>query len=150
MNNKETLQEYNEKLEENNVSLANVLTTINNLPETSGNGSSNIYSTTERRVGTWIDGKPIYRKVVIIDSIGSNVNLSIPYNIDDVDTIWLNESASFIKSENETLSSNWLLSADDYMRTWVNKFLGTIRYKTPADLSAFTGYITLEYTKTTD
>ena len=40
--NKETIQEYNERLEENNVSLANVLTTINNLPEAGSGGSRNI------------------------------------------------------------------------------------------------------------
>ena len=59
MSNEETLQEYNERLEENNVSLANVLTTINNLSSTSGGGSLDIYSTNETRVGTWLDGKPI-------------------------------------------------------------------------------------------
>lgn len=29
-----------------------------------GGGSSDIYSTEETRIGTWIDGKPLYRKVV--------------------------------------------------------------------------------------
>ena len=41
MNNKETIQEYNERLEENNTSLDDILTTINNLPEGgTGGGSS--------------------------------------------------------------------------------------------------------------
>ena len=30
----------------------------------SGNSSEEIYSTEETRIGTWIDGKPLYRKVV--------------------------------------------------------------------------------------
>lgn len=39
-------------------------------------GGSN-YSTTEQVIGTWIDGKPIYRKVVEYSNFGS-------YNISDL------------------------------------------------------------------
>lgn len=43
MSNKETIQEYSERLEENNTSLDDILTTINNLPEAgSGVGNRNI------------------------------------------------------------------------------------------------------------
>lgn len=64
MSNEETLQEYNERLEENNTSLANVLETINNLPEASGGSSIDVYSTEEVKTNkVWIDGRPIYRLV---------------------------------------------------------------------------------------
>lgn len=107
------------------------------------------YSTDEIKLGTWIDGKPIYRKVVIIDSIGSNVNYDVPYDIENADTIWINEACSFIKNEYETLSVNWIYSTTDYMRIWINKNLG-LRVKALSNLSNYSGYITIEYTKTTD
>ena len=41
----------------------------------SGTGAENVYSTEETVCGTWIDGKPIYRKVItgslVKDSVGS-------------------------------------------------------------------------------
>lgn len=152
--NKETLQEYNAKLEENNTSLDNILTTINNLPEGGSNGSSsncNIYSTEETVVGTWIDGKPLYRKIIIIDSVGNNINTEVPYYIENVDLIWIDEGTSYVtKPSHETLSINWFYGTNDFMRTWVNKNLGVIRYKVQANLTEYTGYITLKYTKTTD
>ena len=40
MSNEETLQEYNTRLEENNTSLDDILTTINNLPEGGSSGGS--------------------------------------------------------------------------------------------------------------
>lgn len=30
-----------------------------------GSGAEEVYSTEETRIGTWIDGKPLYRKVCI-------------------------------------------------------------------------------------
>lgn len=86
MSNEETLQEYNERLEENNVSLANVLTNIKNLPSSGGGSSSDVYSTEETVIGTWIDGKPLYRKVISVDvsSFTTEVN-NIDYDFSTLD-----------------------------------------------------------------
>ena len=35
------------------------------------NNNNNNYSTTEQAVGTWIDGRTVYRKVFIIDSVAA-------------------------------------------------------------------------------
>jgi hypothetical protein len=110
---------------------------------------SKTYSTTEKVVGTWINGKPLYRKVVIIDTIGNNVNMEVPLNISNLGECWIDESSSFLGNDAETLGINWFYSTTDYIRTWINKSRG-IRIKTPSSLSAFTGYITVNYTKTTD
>ena len=66
MSNKETLQEYNARLSENNKDLDNLLTMVNNLDDgdSSGGGEMDNYSTTETVIGTWYTGKPIYRKVI--------------------------------------------------------------------------------------
>lgn len=52
-----------------------------------GSGAENVYSTEETVCGIWIDGKPIYRKVIEKDGFTSpNVNSDFG-NIEDIDTI---------------------------------------------------------------
>ena len=43
----------------------------------SGGSSEEIYSTEETRIGTWIDGKPLYRKAFIYDATGYTANKDI-------------------------------------------------------------------------
>ena len=150
--NKETLQEYNTRLSENNTSLDDILTTINNLPDASSSsgGFSNVYSTEETVIGTWIDGKPLYRKVVIIENIGNAGNLEIPYNIPDSELVWVDESASFAKQWHETIPASSTYGGDLWIRAWVNMNYKHIRLRTPANLDGYSAYITLAYTKTTD
>lgn len=69
MNNEDTLIVHNERLTTNNNNLDEILNMVNELPDAStddetGGTTSEIYSTEETNTGrTWIDGKPIYRKV---------------------------------------------------------------------------------------
>lgn len=44
--------------------LEGLLTTINQIPVNGGGSSGDDYSTDEKVIGTWIDGKPLYRKVI--------------------------------------------------------------------------------------
>lgn len=50
--------------EEMNQIVANYTHIANQFPITSQNIDFTTYTTTEQRVGTWLDGKPIYRKVI--------------------------------------------------------------------------------------
>lgn len=45
--------------------------------EVPGGGSAGeVYSTEETRIGTWIDGKPLYRRVIVLDKkISSSSNI---------------------------------------------------------------------------
>lgn len=150
--NKETLQEYNTRLAENNTSLDDVLNAVNNLPErgTGGGGSSNVYSLEETVIGTWINGKPLYRKVVFISEIGNAGNLEVPYNIPDVELIWVDETAAFAFASYETIPASSTYGGDLWIRAWTNMNLKVIRLRTPANLTGYSAYITLAYTKTTD
>lgn len=98
-----------------------------------GSSQSEDYSTTEKRIGTWIDGKPIYRKTFQIDDTGSNVSDTILASL-GIDI--------FLKGEWLTWGGgNYLIKIVGYnsdTKKLVNK---------PTDWSlAFT----VEYTKTTD
>lgn len=143
--NKETLQEYNGKLEENNVSLANVLTTINNLPETTGGSSSDIYSLEERKVGTWIDGKPIYRKVVELGFLPNNGTKYVPTGLIHTDIRLVR-----LYGNSSTDDGKYQTGLND-LCTRINTLSdNTLSVTTTANFSDFTGYAILEYTKITD
>ena len=66
--------------------------TANNLNEMQNIINGNIgdyYSTSEMIVGKWIDGKPIYRKVITTNSLvpsGSNY-LNVPHGINNLDKV---------------------------------------------------------------
>lgn len=107
------------------------------------------YSTEEQVIGKWKNGKNIYQKIISFE-IGDNSNLSIDYNISNIDEIWINESGSFITSNLETLSINWYYAENDWCRTWVHKNLQKIRFKSPSSLGIRTCNVCLNYTKTTD
>ena len=51
------------------------------LKQTGGGGGGEGYSTEETRIGTWIDGKPLYRKVIPFTNLrmGPGVNSSIDF-----------------------------------------------------------------------
>lgn len=54
------------------------------------------YSTEEQIIGKWIDGKTLYRKVILTDeTILADVNLQIPHGIIDYDKIWVDLGNSF-------------------------------------------------------
>lgn len=54
--------------------------------------NANSYSTTEKCIGTWIDGKKLYRKTIILEADSSTVAGWISYQIDipNVDNINVN------------------------------------------------------------
>jgi hypothetical protein len=96
------------------------------------NGFDN-YSTTEQRIGTWIDGKPIYRKTFEINGAGSNVSDDILASLD---------IEVFLKSE-------WLSWGNgDFIIKNVGYNSSTKKLvNKPAEWSVA---FTVEYTKTTD
>ena len=56
--------------------------------------NGNNYSTDEQVVGTWIDGKPLYRKVVVIDNPSDGTTFSID-NIDEpINARWTQQHPS--------------------------------------------------------
>ena len=109
------------------------------------------YSTNETIVGTWIDGKPIYRKVVQYNKLstgGVNLNLS-DFGITNVENIWLNNN-SFVKSvNNEFKPINNLESLEVF--SFCN-FPSTTQMRLSTNSHYLTGMwnLIIEYTKTTD
>lgn len=106
------------------------------------------YSTSELKTNkVWIDGKPVYRKVYTFQAT-SQCNLLINHNLTNVDKMWINQGTSFLYNDNESLPLCWYYSTSDWGRAWLNTT--QIRFRTGADIGTRTGYLVVEYTKTTD
>lgn len=117
----------------------NVLNTIN---------ENNSYSTEEHPTGKkWIDGKPIYRKVVNFGALPNTTTKSVAYNITNKDKFIsiegiATDGTNTMPIPRPSSSTNNIL--DVYCDT-VN-----VVAKCTGNLSDYSAYITLEYTKTTD
>ncbi len=115
-------------------------------------GELSDYSTEEKVIGKWIDGKPIYRKVYKVTNITTNLDLS-ELNIADIITI--NGS---LKQTDESVTAfpylpNEQIVYDKYLKSgyyksktkeWIWQFGSTAT----TDFSS--GIFIIEYTKTTD
>lgn len=146
---------YNSELTEQESAIYNIMETLKNKTNSGGDAMANIYTNDEKVIGKWVNNKPLYRKVIFIQSMPNAINgvtelFNYKSSITDVEEIWIDESASFITKSNETLSLNWFYLSTDYMRTYISKSNYSIRFKTGKDLSSFSCYVALLYTKTTD
>ena len=100
------------------------------------------YSTNETVIGTWIDGKPLYRKVVIIDNPSNKMTFSIA-NIDEaINVRW---------SQVFNSSSVYFSYSSDGATNSIIHFESTSKNFVITTSGAFTGKMVaiIEYTKTT-
>ena len=135
---------------------ADNLNKIENQLETNTNdiNALNTYSTSEQRIGTWIDGKPIYRKVIqttspSVDDTNTNI-YTITENIENAIRL---DGYIHARNPNYRGNINCFITSSDYIATW---FL--------TNSSGYPAYIRcrqhnrgnspmriiIEYTKTTD
>jgi len=118
-----------------------------------------VYSTTEQRIGTWVDNRPIYQKTLIIDgsSLSTGYN-SINHNIDNLDIV-VQENVTCYRSDNIRIQLPlvpadkdslvfWGIFQHDFSSTTANIYIGTSYSGNNAHVTKL--YITIKYTKTTD
>lgn len=121
----------------------------------------NNYSTEEQKIGTWIDGKPIYRKTLQISNSGGTTT-SVDLSSLNISNIFFDFSKSFYywESGNRILpliSTN--IDATSIASTTVSQNQTGIYYH-PTNKRLYlefgynrkitSGVVTIEYTKTTD
>lgn len=113
--------------------------------------TENVYSTDEVRIGTWIDGRPLYRKVVIgmSPSVTGATTLAIPISSITDDSI-------------DVVNFYGILHTQNGRKSPIDAYYGTTNYI--ASVFSDEGYhmyvasyyinckitVTFEYTKTTD
>lgn len=108
-----------------------------------------IYSTEEREVGCWIDGKPLYQKTVYLASVATGT--AYAHNIQNVENIFIYS----IKAKRNT--GGWFTSGHIFTdtQTLTSESFSVIPSLTTLYTYLFgctitECYVTLQYTKTTD
>lgn len=109
-----------------------------------GDGGDN-YSYDEIKIGTWVDGKPLYRKVIKLN--GAERGRTLSYNISSLNI----DRCTLIRGFE--YSSSLVHVGLDFYNAGQNNFAhlsnsSTIMYKVDWDCNEL--YFILEYTKTTD
>ena len=110
-----------------------------------------VYSTSEVKTNKiWINGKPIYRKSYHIPSFPNSDTFSIDLEINSLDSII--DVFGFAKSKTNNYAGFPINNTrlDNPGAPICVYFDNTMKINTGQDRSNYTGYITLEYTKTTD
>ena len=111
--------------------------------------STDTYSTSETLTNkVWIDGKPIYRKVVDIGALPNATNKLVNHNITNLDRA----VSIYGQAQSSTGNLHPLPYSSPTASQNIELYAGTIDVVivTGSDRSNLTGYIILEYTKTTD
>lgn len=115
-----------------------------------------IYSTNEVVIGRWIDGKPLYQKVILYTGdISSETDNQHSHGIENVDTIFM--KLAFMQSTNNE-SLTYSLPVTQYGSNTAHDELSVVINRTKYQFLVQTGwggynwhaYIIVNYTKTTD
>ena len=110
-----------------------------------------IYSTEEREIGVWTDGKPLYEKTIHTGALSTGGN-NIAHNVSNIEHL-ISASGKFIYSTYENVfpfvsigSSTWNVSFSGFNSTNIIIEVGSEYSYYPITDS----YTTIRYTKTTD
>ena len=141
---------FNGMVDETNDSPLQVYDDEGNLVGGGTNSSKNIYSTEEIKIGTWIDGKPIYRKVYqYTTGAGANSRTFSEAGITNIDKIVNISGFTLQPNSNNYVPLSYYNSSVD----WANFYTGgknafSVRCGSSYGFGATT--VIFEYTKTTD
>ena len=123
-----------------------IIDTINNAPAPSGSIN---YSTDEQEIGTWIDGKTLYQKSIVVNSaLTSGENIIDIGDFSDIDTFVYGEGLAsgneedyyFYKSFNDggasgtrlafefDTDSGLICTVGNTIASYYSKYIFTIRY----------------------
>lgn len=138
---------------------------IYDIKDTTARNNFDIYTTYEKRIGTWINGKPLYRQTFSYQNLGTNQETQLLWNnsvwqntVSDIDEITNYEAFYQRYDQSNNLDSfqqvpnvhsnmgMWGSGIFDLKPTGCTFWVGTLA-------GAFTVHllnITIEYTKTTD
>ena len=110
--------------------------------------SSNSYSTDEVKTGgKWIDGRPIYRKTIDCGALPNNAIKNVAHNITDLDLV-----TKCYGCARHDIYRILLPNAGNVSSSTIEVYVNDtdIVIHANGDRSKYNGYVTIEYTKTTD
>ena len=113
-------------------------------------GNLGSYSTIEVSTGqTWIDNKPIYRKVIDIGNLPNASQTIVSHNISNIERIVKLYGSATRDRDKETLPIPYV-TFNSNNSGGINLYANNVSVfvSTSSDRSSYTGYVVLEYTKT--
>ena len=143
-----TANTANGKADTNASAISTINSTISSLSDKIDESES--FSSTEVEIGTWIDGKPLYRTVVNTGALPNNTTKTIPHSISNIKKITFLHGVA-----HNTVTDGYIplpyASVTSAQTCMVYAGVQNVYFTTQADLSAYLeSYMILEYTKTTD
>lgn len=126
------------------------LNKLNNEVSEQNNKIGNIFSTEEIKTNDrWIDGKPIYRKTYDCGKMPNTTTKAIPHGLTNLQHYMVDISHSFAFNGTNHIS---LPYPNNNAQSSIAVYLDAtnITIQTGSNRSAYSAYITLLYTKTTD
>lgn len=110
------------------------------------------YSTQEQIIGEWINGKPLYQKTIEFGTLPNNTEKQVSAGVADLDMIYNGygiytngtDTVNLLSHPWPTEASIDVLAFKKVSNDW------NISITTKSNRTGYTGYITLQYTKTTD
>lgn len=123
------------------------------ITDANGDGSQfhpTIYSSTEREIGVWLDGKPLYEKTVNFGALPNATTKTVAHNISNVEHVWIYEGwaqnnvngfTNMLSLATSSLNNQWYFGVDP---TQIQCWAGSNREVYD------TCYVILHYTKSTD
>lgn len=104
-----------------------------------------LYSETETICGSWIDGSPIYRKVIDFGTLPNNTNKFVNHNVSNIKTLvklkgMATDGSTFILIPHSNPN-------DNYTAVLISANATTVHIRTGSNRSNYTPYVIMEYTK---
>lgn len=112
----------------------------------------NEYSTSEQVIGTWIDGKPLYRKTFTSTIANGSTEKTIPLGISNADVIYIDSGNSYINftTGGSTVQLGFYSASTDWSRGYIASNNVVVQLGSVYSLGSKDICVTVKYTKTTD
>ena len=116
-------------------------------------GSDTDYSETEKIVGTWVDGKPLYQKTIDCGVMPNSTTKTVAHNISNIASI---VSLTGVAQNGDNVSGFiplplTMVGSSTTYQIYMKATYTDIVFKSDSNMSEFSkSYVTLQYTKTTD
>ena len=110
--------------------------------------NTNTYSTDEIEIGKYIDGKPLYRKVINIGNLPNSATKDVPHGIENLSAVITMKGYASDTNQILPISFTHASAIASQIQIYISE--DNLKIVTSIDRSAATGYVILEYTKTTD
>lgn len=105
-----------------------------------------IYSTDEQVIGEWIDGSTLYQKTIDFGALPNNTSKSVNHNISNLNrVVYFLSTAQNSSGTGRPIPDANTSSLNSQIRTYWDST--KVYIATAADQSAYTAYVTLQYTK---